>query len=350
MSDTFWVDFFKYLLPVLSGVLGILGILNVFKTSHNRLSSWGWIAVVIIVFSTIAGFFISKKEKEDNEREKEKLQVKLDRLMFDLVKIKQPIGDVKLTFWSVLPDSIPEVMGYKNYIKDKIKKRVRDNIYSKPPKVDHDLDESGISSNNEVIQYNINNKSKYWPGSRFPELDSIASTFSLTLCINSKRVDLKHLIFVMGARGDTASLDWCAAGMLSGRSIIFYDVRKDKVGLMTTTEYDKNHIYSNGKITSVRDFYSADVFFSLPSSGSAYINKILISRGASKKTIEFQSRISQIINAITVEDLILDLGNGQSFQISGTHLKKKNTEMGTPYFYLTTPDNDNDMNKLQSKE
>ncbi len=41
MSSTFWFDFFKYLFPILAGGLGVLGILNVFKTPHNRLSFWG---------------------------------------------------------------------------------------------------------------------------------------------------------------------------------------------------------------------------------------------------------------------------------------------------------------------
>lgn len=64
MGDAYLFDIIKDMLPVLSGLLGVLGILNVFKTSNNRLSFWGWLAVFVIVISTIATLLLAKKEKK----------------------------------------------------------------------------------------------------------------------------------------------------------------------------------------------------------------------------------------------------------------------------------------------
>ncbi|MXF28831.1 hypothetical protein, partial [Escherichia coli] len=93
------------MLPVLSGLLGVLGILNVFKTSNNRLSFWGWLAVFVIEISTIATLLLTKKEKNDNEREKIQLQNKIDNILRDVAKAREPIGEVSRTYWTLLPDS-----------------------------------------------------------------------------------------------------------------------------------------------------------------------------------------------------------------------------------------------------
>lgn len=150
----------------------------------------------------------------------------------------------------------------------------------------------------------------------------------------------------MGGRSSKTETDWCASGMPPGDNTIFYDVKSDKLGLMTTVDYKKEFIYSNGSVTSVRDFYGADVFFGLPSSGSESLKTYMLSHGATKETIVRQERIAKIINGMVTKSLLLDLGNGQGFTIQGKFLKRNKTGFGRPYFYLTTPANDSDMNKL----
>lgn len=346
MNGAFWFDFLKYVLPVLSGVVGVLGVLNVFKTPHDRLSLWGWIAVVFIVISTFAGFFITNKEKKDNEFEKRQLQAKLDKLISDVVRVKQPIGDVRLTYWTIFPDSSDEVMKYKKYIKEKISQRKSDDIFSKSPKINKDLVGTMIGLNNEISQYDINKESRYWPSLNFPEISSLVLTFSVSICVSSKRVDLEKFRFLMGKRNGGAETDWCAAGMPLAENKIFYDVETDKLGLMTTVGYKKDFIYSNGNVTSVRDFYDADLFFGLPSMGSDNLKKYMISRGATKETFKRQERIEKILNGMVTKSLILDVGNGQGFVILGKYLKKNKTQYGRSYFYLTTPVNETEMSKL----
>ncbi|WP_234105708.1 hypothetical protein [Enterobacter bugandensis] len=346
MNGTFWFDLLKYLLPFLSGVVGVLGILNVFKTPQGRLSAWGWVAIVFIIISTFAGFFLTSKEKKDSEVEKKQLQSKLDKLILDVVKVKQPIGSVKLFYWTIFPDSSPEVIKYKGYIKDKIEHRKSDDIFSKRPSVNRDLVGSVVGVNSEIAQFDINPDSIYWPSSKFPEIRSLVSVFSISLCVSLNRVNLDNFRFLMGGRSSKTETDWCASGMPPGDNTIFYDVKSDKLGLMTTVNYKKEFIYSNGSVTSVRDFYGADVFFGLPSSGSESLKTYMLSHGATKETIVRQERIAKIINGMVTKSLLLDLGNGQGFTIQGKYLKRNKTEFGRPYFYLTTPANDSDMNKL----
>ncbi len=154
----------------------------------------------------------------------------------------------------------------------------------------------------------------------------------------------------MGGHGGDGTLDWCAMGLMSGQSDLFYNVEKDKVGLMTSVNYKKPFVYSNGKITSVRDLLGANVFFVLPASIIDQMDDLLISQGATKRNLEFQREVTRIINGMNISTVLVDLGNGQGFQIGNEFLKKNISKLNAPYFYLTMPKDEAGMYKLTGKE
>ncbi len=41
-------------------------------------------------------------------------------------------------------------------------------MFANPPLIDRDLEQVAIGIDNEVMEYHIKAKSKFWPGSRFP--------------------------------------------------------------------------------------------------------------------------------------------------------------------------------------
>lgn len=166
------------------------------------------------------------------------------------------------------------------------------------------------------------------------------------LCINSKHTNAKDVRFIIGARNN---LDWCALALLPRTSDIFYDVKKDKIGLATTITYDKKWVYSNGVISSVRDFFGSDVFFVLPSTDSRFLNDYLKSIGAPQTLIESNKIKSEIIAGMSTESVSVKMGDGQRFNISGEHLKKYNSKDGRTFFYIKMPLSEKEVSELETK-
>lgn len=191
MGGAYLFDIIKDMLPVLSGLLGVLGILNVFKTSNNRLSFWGWLAVFVIVISTIATLLLAKKEKNDNEREKIQLQNKIDNILRDVAKAREPIGEVSITYWSLLPDSNQLVRKYKDYLNEKARGEVENFSFHNLTKTNKDYFGTTIDLDGKLAVFSIDEKNKYWPSGSFSEIGLLASNFSIMLCINSKHTNAK---------------------------------------------------------------------------------------------------------------------------------------------------------------
>ncbi|MFE4112688.1 hypothetical protein [Kosakonia sp. YIM B13611] len=340
-------DILKDLLPILSGVLGLLGVLNVFKTVHGKLTIWGWFAVILISLSTIGGIFLAKKEKSDSEREKQQLQNKLNRILSDLAKVKQPLGEVELAYWTVLPDSEPEVKAYKEYIKEKIAALPKLKKAGFRPLLNKEIESLVLDGNGNPSIYDINNKSAYWPNEKFPALQSLSKTYSVKLCISLKKIkpeEYQPFVFSSG------SVDWCASSVLTPVNIIFYDVKKDKIGYRTKNKYDKGFVRSNGKISSVQDLFGARVFFQPPSLGRSYVKNSLRKNGAPKDVIERHDRVTSILAALQTQGALIDTGTGQSFSIDSKDIKKyTNIDMNT-FFYSTLPLNDGEEPGSSSKE
>ena len=346
MGDAYLFDIIKDMLPVLSGLLGVLGILNVFKTSNNRLSFWGWLAVFVIVISTIATLLLAKKEKNDNEREKIQLQNKIDNILRDVAKAREPIGEVSITYWSLLPDSNQLVRKYKDYLNEKARGEVENFSFHNLTKTNKDYFGTTIDLDGKLAVFSIDEKNKYWPSGSFSEIGLLASNFSIMLCINSKHTNAKDVRFIIGARNN---LDWGALALLPRTSDIFYDVKKDKIGLATTITYDKKWVYSNGVISSVRDFFGSDVFFVLPSTDSRFLNDYLKSIGAPQTLIESNKIKSEIIAGMSTESVSVKMGDGQRFNISGEHLKKYNSKDGRTFFYIKMPLSEKEVSELETK-
>ena len=343
---SFIFDILKDLLPVLSGFLGVLGVLNVFKKVNGRLTGWGWLAITMIFLSTIGGVVLAKKEKSDDEREKEKLQQQLNNILTDIAKVKRPLTEVRLSFWSTLPDANYEVQSYKKFIKNQIKHRGKDNIYSFPPKVNHDLSISVLDERGEPHIYDINNKSKFWPGKNYPILSSVAFSYGVNMCVSLKEIKPQDFIPMVGGDG---KMDWCAFSIFPTSNYIFYDAIKDKIGFITTVTYEKKFTHSNGKVSSVQDLLGSQLFFRLPEAGGAFLKEHLRRSGAPEKTIMHQSQLSSFLTGIEAESLLLDVGNGQTININGNKLLKYTRRDENVFFYIRLPMKEEELSQLSGQ-
>ncbi|MHA0982394.1 hypothetical protein ACR9GO_07160 [Kosakonia cowanii] len=343
---SFIFDTLKDLLPAISGLLGVLGVLNVFKKINGRLAVLGWLAITMIFLSTIGGIILAKKEKSDDEREKKELQQQLNNILADLAKVRRPLSEVELSFWSILPDSDPEVQKYKNYIKQQIKHREKDNIFSSPPKVNRDLSISVLDERGEPHIYDIDEKSKFRPGKDYPILRSLALSYNVSMCISLKEMKPQDFIPMVG--GDE-KMDWCAFSIMPTSNDIYYDAITDKVGFITRVAYKKDFTQSNGKISSVQDLLGSQVFFRLPAVGGDFLKEHLRRSGASEKTIMHQSQESSFLTGVNVKSLLLDVGNGQTFVINGGKLNKYTQRDGNVFFYIKLPSNEEELRQLSEE-
>lgn len=343
---SFIFDVLKDLLPVLSGFLGVLGVLNVFKKVNGRLTVWGWLAITMIFLSTIGGVVLAKKEKSDDEREKEKLQQQLNNILTDIAKVKRPLNEVHLSFWSILPDSNPEVQKYKKFIKYQIKHREKDDIYSSPRKINRDLSVSVLDERGEPHIYDIDEKSKFRPGKDLPVLNSLAFSYSVSMCISLKEIKPQDFIPMVGGIG---KMDWCAFSLPTVGNDIFYDAVKDKIGFITRVTYKKEFTQSNGKVSSVQDLLGSQIFFRLPAVGGDFLKEHLRRSGASEKTIMHQNQISSFLTGVEAESLLLDVGNGQAININGDKLLKYTRRDENVFFYIKLPMKEEALSQLSGE-
>lgn len=344
---SFIFDALKDLLPVLSGFLGILGVLNVFKKVNGRLTAWGWLAVLLIFFSTIGGVVLAKKEKSDDEHEKAVLQNKLNNILSDLAKVKQPLGDVGLTYWSVLPDSDSEVFSYKEYLKKKIASLPKSEGFKSRVVRNKNIKAIALDVNGNPFIYEISEESSFWPRQEFPNLSHLSILYHVKMCISLKKIKPEQFEPEVKSQG---SVDWCASSILPHNNVIFYDAEKDKVGYITSVRFKKENVDSNGKISSVQDLVGAWVFFQPPTRDRVLWREHLKKVGVSKETIERQDKVSSILSAIEIEWASIDSGNGQDFHINGKDLRKFTDEYMNSFFYLALPlNNGDDSNLLPEK-
>ncbi|SCC32597.1 hypothetical protein GA0061071_11355 [Kosakonia oryzendophytica] len=334
---SFIFDTLKDLLPILSGVLGVLGVLNVFKKINGKLTAWGWFAVILILLSTIGGVVLAKKEKADDEREKEQLQNKLNHILNDLAKVKRPLGEVQLTFFTKLPNSDPEVESYKEYLKEKVANLPKGKGYGFRPQLNKDIKSLLLDENGRPIIYDINSDSAYWPDDRFPTLQSASKAYTLIMCISLKRIKPEeYQSYIYSSR----SGDWCSGPVIFPNNIIYYDIKQDEVGFRTHIKFKKESVFSNGKVSSVQDLFGARVFFQPPTLARTFIKDRLIKNGASKDAIERHERTTSFFAALQAEGASIDTGGGQDFDINGEDIKKyTGIDMNT-FFYSDLPLND----------
>ena len=337
LMKSFIFDILKDLLPILSGVLGVLGVLNVFKKINGKLTKWGWLAVILILLSTIGGVFLAKKEKSDDEREKQQLQNKLNHILSDLAKVKQPLGEMQLTFFTKLPSSDPEVESYKRYLKKRIANLPKNKGYGFRPKINNNIQTLLVDESGKPITFDIKSDSAYWPDEKFPTIQNVSKAYTLIMCISVKRIKPEeYQSFIYSSRAG----DWCSGPVIFPKNTIYYDIKKDELGFRTHFKFRKESIFSNGKISSVQDLFGARVFFRPPTLGRAFIKNQLIKNNASKDAIESHDRITSFLAALQAEGASIDTGSGQDFDINGEDIKKYTGNDMSTFYYSDLPLND----------
>lgn len=342
-SDVF-INLVKDILPFCGGVLGVLGIFNVFKSSANKLTAWGYLAVAITITTTVASMYLSKRDRLDAEREKLLAQQKINNILAAVNKAKHPLGNVELLAWTVLPNSNANIEKYKEYIKAAIKKRAPDVIYTKHPRINEDLKEDVRDMNGNPLIITIDQKSKYWPKSNFKTMSSISMFFGVNICVNLEKINVSDVFNGVGK-----SPDWCTADFLGKDNEIYYDVKRDELGIMTSMKYNNNLIQTNGKFVSVDDFYGSTLFVKLPSINSPYIDHFFKTEiGFTNKHEKEILESDNIISNMTVKSLYIDFGDKRKFSISGDFMKTFMTKEGNKIKYISVPNDDEGMEKIKS--
>lgn len=347
MSNSVIVDSLKDLLPILSGLLGVLGIFNVFKSPSNKLTVWGWFAIVVITISSLSGYYMSRVDRITAEKDKQEAQAKVDNILLELERAKHPIGEVKLAAWSILPDSNPEVLAYKNLIKSKIKDWKKLSLFKKQGDKHNGLQVTTYGLNSEPLLFDVDKDSNLWPKNNYPIVSYIASFYTINICVDLQRVKPENFRPI---HGDPNSIDWCTADFIPENNVISYDVQKDKLVVMTQMKYTQGLISSNGKFTSVNDLYDSQMFFRPPSFGGSTVRKYLKQQGASDKILKNEDDKTKLLSGIKLSGVIFSFGGGRDISLSGDNMNRFTNNDGSTFFYVTIPNNERDLNKIRFRD
>ena len=344
---SFIFDVLRDLLPVFSGFLGVLGVMNVFKKINGRLTLWGWLAIILIFLSTIGGVILAKKEKSDDDLEKKALQDKLNNILNDLAKVRQPLGDMSLNYWSILPNSNSDVVSYKESLKKNIASLAKNRDFKRTLMKNKNISALAIGIDGKPIIYEVSEKSSFWPNNDFLSLRDISIFYKVDMCISASKIKPEQFEPEVKPRG---SADFCTRSIFPQENIIFYDVQKDEIGFITRMKFKKQDIRSNGKITSVQDLLNAWIFFQPPTRYLALTKAHIKKTDATKTAIENHDKVSAILNGIRIQSISIDSGSGQRFYIEEKDLRKFTNRSENTFFYLTMPlDSKNDVNFLSEK-
>ncbi|WP_431296764.1 hypothetical protein [Rahnella sp. PAMC 25559] len=343
MSSDFWISTIKFSLSVLTGVLGILGVMNIFKSPSNKLTFWGKLAIWIIILSTLASFFIGYLDGKKSDEEQKELISSNKNLIREIEKSKHPIGDVSLMSWSELPDDDKEVINFKKDIEKYIAK-----THGQSGDLFTFKKNKAISSNSSYkgspLNYEVQVGSPYLSVKKFPILNSLLSTYSLGICIKADAIDPKKFYVVHG-RFDT--YDWCAFDMIPQENTLSYDVRTKKVNIITSIKYNKIFFSTNGRITSTIDLYGSQLF--LVSSSGVDINKeTLKALDIPDDQISKMLLVGSLKKNTYIRTVIMSFSNGQKINISGEYFKKYVSLQGGIFDYITLPKTDKEIEKLRS--
>ncbi|EFL5723644.1 TPA: hypothetical protein HIF30_003744 [Escherichia coli] len=343
MGSSVVVDALKDLLPILSGVLGVLGVFNIFKSSTNKLTVWGWVAIMVITISAIVGFYLSRVDRYNADKEKDAAQIKINSILIELERAKHPINEVEMTVWSILPDSNREVLDYKNFIKGKVNNWKEKPFFPIRKDKSNDLQATTYGLNNKPINFDIDKKSKFWPKKNFPLLSSMAEFYSVNLCVNMKRINPEDFLPVMGSR---PSIDWCTNEFFTTDNTLSYDVEKDEISLITHIKYSNDLINSNGRLTSINDLYGSRIFFRLPFSANALLDGYLKGKGFTDEMLEIGKNKNTLMAQMKLSSVILSFGKGQKIDISGNHMSRYTKADGSTFFFVDIPNKEEDLYKI----
>lgn len=332
----------KSFLAVLAGILGVLGVMNVFKTTNGKLTHWGQLAIGIIIVSTLGGLYIGYMEKVDSNKTKADGDKYNNKLLGEILRMKHPIEDVGLMYWSELPDSEPEVIEFKKVIEGYIKKTkgASGSLYV-VKKADIHSNSSGLDG--KPLDYYVELGSSYLPQKKFPVLNSILLGYSLGVCLKLKPIPPESFYMVSG---DFNTYDWCASSIIPVKNTLEYDVESKKAMIVSRVSYDKNFITSNGSITSTIDLYGAQVFFLGSGWQNINVRELMMKIGGHQFSIDRAERIEVVQRGMKLNTVLIHFSPDKKIQISKEKMIKYAKPEGNFFEYIILPKTDDDMKKL----
>lgn len=332
----------KSFLAVLAGILGVLGVMNVFKTTNGKLTHWGVLAIGIIVVSTLGGLYIGYVEKVGAKKSKEEGDRYNKKLLGEVLRMKYPIENVDLMYWSELPDSEPEVIEFKKVIEDYIKKTkgARGSLYM-AKKTEIHSNSSGVDG--KPLDYNVEVGSSYLPQRKFPVLNSLLLGYSLSVCLKLKPISPDSFYMVVG---DFRTYDWCASSFIPEKNTLQYDVKSKKVMIVSRVKYNKEFISSNGSITSTIDLYGTQIFFLGSGWQNVNMRELLKRIGASQSSIDSTEKVMSVQREMKLKSVLINFSSDKKIHISKERLIKYAKPEGNFFEYLNLPKTDEGMRGL----
>ncbi|WP_164044830.1 hypothetical protein [Serratia marcescens] len=332
----------KSFLAVLAGILGVLGVMNVFKTTNGKLTHWGKLAIGMIVVSTFGGLYIGYMEKVGSNKTKEESDKYNKKLLGEVLRMKHPIENVSLMYWSELPDSEPEVIEFKKVIENYINKTkgARGALYM-VKKADIHSSASGIDG--KPLNYYVELGSSYIPHKKFPVLNSLLLGYSLGVCLKLKSIPPESFYMVSG---DFSTYDWCVSSIAPEKNTLEYDVESKKVMIVSRVNYDKELITSNGSITSTVDLYGSQMFFLGSGWQNINMREILKRMGRPQSSIDRAEKVEVVQRGMKLKSVLIHFSTDKKINISKDKIVKYAKPDGKFFEYIILPKDDDGMKKL----
>lgn len=244
-----WVDAWKAVSVVLTGVFGMLGLLTEFKHPETKqITRWGRVSLAGIILSSAAGFAAQLKETSEKQQESLEnsrralaLSEKTDRAITELQRVLTPIGEPKFSFMFTLDCKQPNHQDFCNRVKKSA------TTFKSDPRLTPDQAEESIwhqlartraieqSLNTSVVPVDRMDAMTAWPA-------TLGTKYNLSIAFTRKDPSTHErpdLLFGVDVRLNGIDTDvW----VVPERDVIMFVVE----GAVTSRQ-------SNGRIVSVRD-------------------------------------------------------------------------------------------------
>lgn len=305
----------------------------------GKLNARGKYFLVGICISSAVGIVTSVFETWKAKSESQEQAARTEQVLREINRSIQPIGEFKLSYWIEIPKGNTGVDQYIDRIRAGIDSRLPMlRNYSSAIQQDEikGLSVTVLDRDASIWRVSISHESDLWPISTDEEgIKNLAEFMSVSIHMMRKPVNPENFAPVFGLT-DFGVFE----NFLDARTHFEWDLKDQKLILSATVEFPKELWYSNGRISSVLDFYGAQMMVFFPGSSDYVVPEAFLQHGMKVNNTKELSR------SLNIESFLLSFGNGRSISVSGDKFKKTKYKDGYPVFSVIFPSNEDDFRKF----
>jgi hypothetical protein len=326
----------KILAAFIAGVLGAAGILFDYRTASGQLTKAGKLVLASIALAATFGIAISALEATKNRAEKRAQSQRAESLLQEVIRVSQPITQLKVGYTVSLPSNIPSVEAYRTRISDAIEKNIE--AMNVLPNSDYVGARVIGSDNGRPVLVQIDSDSDLWPSDEEEDIRVILKSYGLKVLIFRNPISLDKVREFLNPSAFEA---W---GFPKESPAILIDRDSRRIEAQYSVDYPKASWMSSGDLSSFMDIRGSQIILIPPNT----VDYELPERLAQLIDPIASARRNVIMREMRLSRLIINFGDGRMIRLNENDLKVSKLQSGTLAFSVVLPSNEIEFRKMTS--